>query len=455
MRYSIVGLGKLGASMVAAIASRGLDVIGLDINTAAAEAVAAGLAPVHETDLEATLTAHLAHIRTTRDYRELVEASDVTFVIVPTPSDDTGRFSLAYLQSALEPLGQALRDKPDYHNVVITSTVLPGATRYGLLPVLEEASGKRGGPDFGLCYSPEFIALGSVIRDFLNPDLTLIGELDARAGDHLEAAYGEILANQPTVQRMSFENAELTKVSVNAFITTKITFANMLCQLCERIPGGNVDAVTEALGKDSRIGAKYLKGALGYGGPCFPRDNRALASFAEAMGLDAPVSMATDRANRAVAGRIVESLRARTGGRGPVGVLGLAYKPESHVVEASQGLDIVRHLVAAGMTVVAHDPLANESARAELSDTAVVVPTAEACVEASQAVVITTPDRAFSELPYELFARTAGSPRLVFDLWRLLKDTLAGRPGVEYVPYGCQQSGARDAARMRTLWQTP
>lgn len=448
-----MGLGKLGASMVAGIASRGFDVIGLDINPAVAEAVAAGKAPVQETDLEATLGAHRQRIRTTRSYAELVERSDLTFVIVPTPSDDTGRFSLAYLQSALEALGAALRDKSGYHNVVITSTVLPGATRYGLMPVLEVASGKRCGPDFGLCYSPEFIALGSVIRDFLNPDFTLIGEVDERAGDHLQAAYEEILEVHPVTQRMSFENAELTKVSVNAFITTKITFANMLCQLCERIPGGNVDVVTRALGSDSRIGAKYLKGALGYGGPCFPRDNRALSSFAEALGLDAPVASATDRANRAVAGRIAATLQARTRGRGPVAVLGLAYKPDSHVVEASQAMDIVRHLVAAGMTVVAYDPLANEMARAELGDAAVVVPTAEACLDAASAVVVTTPDRAFASLPAELFARDEASPMLVVDLWRVLAESLEARPGIEYVPYGREQGDASHAARMRTLWQ--
>src|SRR5205823_399946 len=153
----------------------------------------------------------------------------------------------------------------------LTSTVLPGSTRYGLLPVLEGASGKRCGRDFGLCYSPEFIALGTVIKDFLRPDFLLIGESDSAAGDQLQDLYRDVCETQPPVARMSWVNAELTKIAVNTYVTMKITFANSLAMLCQRLPGGDIDAVTSALGLDSRIGPRYLKAGLGYGGPCFPR----------------------------------------------------------------------------------------------------------------------------------------------------------------------------------------
>ncbi len=129
------------------------------------------------------------------------------------------------------------------------------------------SSGQR---DLRVCYSPEFIALGSVIRDFLNPDFLLIGEFDRASGDHLEACYRDIVG-EPPVRRMSLENAELAKLAVNAFVTTKITFANMLADVCARIPDGDVDVVADAIGLDTRIGRKYLSGGLGFGGPCFPR----------------------------------------------------------------------------------------------------------------------------------------------------------------------------------------
>ena len=117
--------------------------------------------------------------------------------------------------------------------------------RHVLLPILERESGRRAGPDFGLCYSPEFIALGSVIADFLNPDFTLVGQFDDRSGAALESLYTRALNGDPPCRRMSLENAELTKVALNAYVTTKISFANMLADLCERLPGGDVDVVTD------------------------------------------------------------------------------------------------------------------------------------------------------------------------------------------------------------------
>jgi UDPglucose 6-dehydrogenase len=266
-RVSIVGLGKLGASMVAAIASRGGEVIGVDVNPDAVAAVASGRAPVQETDLDATLAANRTRIRATLDVVDAVRDSSITFVIVPTPSDARGAFSFDAAATAFEALGRALRTKDAYHLVVLTSTVLPGTTRQALLPVLERASGKRAGEDFGLCYSPEFIALGSVIRDFLNPDFTLIGEIDARAGEALEAYYARVMVNHPPARRMSLENAELAKISVNSFVTMKITFANMLAALCEAIPGADVDVVTHALGSDRRIGSRYQVPRRGSGPP--------------------------------------------------------------------------------------------------------------------------------------------------------------------------------------------
>ena len=265
-KYSVIGLGKLGGSMAAAIASRGFEVIGTDVNENVVKLVNDGHAPAPETGLEELVAANRERLRATTSHEEAVHGSDVSFVIVPTPSNDEGAFSIQYATWAFREIGRALKTKKGYHNIVLTSTVLPGATRYGLLPILEKESGKKCGPDFGLCYTPEFIALGSIIRDFLNPDLTLLGQFDDKCGEQLEACFKEILENPPPCQRMTLENAELTKIAVNTFVTTKITFANMLAEICETIPGGNIDVISAALGQDKRIGRSYLTGALGYGG---------------------------------------------------------------------------------------------------------------------------------------------------------------------------------------------
>lgn len=450
VRYSVIGLGKLGASMAAAIASRGFYVIGVDVNHRVVELVNAGHAPVQETGLEETIVANRKRLRATLSHEEAILSSDVSFVVVPTPSDEQGAFSLQYAAWAFREIGRALKKKDGYHNVVLTSTVLPGSTRYGLLPILERESGKVCGRDFGLCYSPEFIALGSVIHDFLNPDLVLIGEFDERCGSQLEACYKQIMMNNPPCQRMSIENAELTKIAVNTFVTMKITFANMLADLCERIPGGNVDVVTDALGFDSRIGHKYLKGALGYGGPCFPRDNIALWFIARALGSRAELAEKTDRVNRTLPERIVERIKPLVRKGITVAVLGLAYKPFSHVVEESQGIYLAKALSQIGARVVAYDPLAKETAQAELHGKVLVLDSLEECLAQADVVVITTPDPVFQKLTSISFNNN--KLVTVVDCWRILDKELQGHPNIRYIPIGRSTDDTTNSKRLSQLW---
>jgi UDPglucose 6-dehydrogenase len=451
--YSIVGLGKLGASMAAAIASRGFDVVGVDISQHAVDALNNGRAPVQETGLDALIAANRPRLRATTSHRDAILHSDLTFAVVPTPSDESGAFSLQYAAWAFGEIGEALAEKKAYHLVVLTSTVLPGSTRHGLLPILEQRSGRTCGPDFGMCYSPEFIALGSVIHDFLNPDFTLVGEFDERSGRLLEQAYADVLANRAPCQRMTLENAELAKISVNAYVTTKIAFANMLADLCERIPGGDVDVVSGALGLDARIGRRYLTGALGYGGPCFPRDNIALAYMARALGTHADLAEATDRANRSLARTVLDRLKVSIPHGATVAVLGLAYKPLSHVTEESQGIILAKALSRHGARVVAHDPLAASTARQELKDQAVVLDSLRDCLEQASIVIVTTPDPAYCQLDAEDFT-TSGKPVTVVDCWRILASKLSPRAGITYVPIGRSIDDAGNRERLASLWAT-
>ena len=187
------------------------------------------------------------------------------------------------------------KQRKPYHLFVITSTVSPGTREENIIPLIEAMSGKKLSIDFGVCYTPEFVALGSVINDSLNPDMVLIGESDRRAGDGVEHIYAQVCENKPYIARMSIISAEVMKLSLNSYVTMKISFANTLASLCERIPGADVDAITNALGADKRISPYYLKGGLSFGGPCFPRDNRLLAYTARQAGLEAPLAEASDR----------------------------------------------------------------------------------------------------------------------------------------------------------------
>lgn len=445
-RVSVVGLGKLGACIAACLASRGYEVIGVDTNPERVAQLNRGQAPVFEPGLQALLDEVKDRLRATQDCGEAVVLTDATFIVVPTPSADDGGFSLAHVRDAARAIGTALRQKSEYHLVVLTSTVLPGATGREILPLLEQASQKHAGEEFGLCYSPEFVALGSVIRDLLRPDFVLIGESDPRAGDCLAAIYHRICGPDIHIARMNLVNAELTKIAVNTFVTTKITYANMLAAICERLPGGDVDVVTNALGFDSRIGPKYLKGALGYGGPCFPRDNLAFAAFARDLGLSMPIAEATDASNRQIPRRVVDVIIRHVPERGKIAILGLAYKPGTNVVEESQSLVVAEELVTKGFSVVVYDPLATEPARAALSDRVRYAATIRECLRDVEAIVLATPDETFQVVADEIYA--ARSNTVVVDVWRRFR-ALENHPYVKYVAVGAGEGSQLSAPTAR------
>lgn len=435
--------------MAAAIASRGIEVIGVDINQRTVESINAGHAPVQETDLEKVIHKNKHRLHATLSHKEAIHNSDISFIIVPTPSDERGAFSLQYAKWAFRKIGQALADRENYHLVVLTSTVLPGSTRYGLLPILEKESGKKCGLGFGLCYSPEFIALGSVIKDFLNPDFTLVGEFDERSGTVLEECYGKIMLNSPPCKRMSIENAELAKVALNTYVTTKITYANMLAELCERIPGGDVDIVTDAIGTDSRIGKEYLTGALGYGGPCFPRDNVALSFFAKEVGAKAELAETTHSANQALVGKFMKRFLNEIDRSKTIAVLGMAYKPYSHVIEESHSVFLVRAMANAGFRVVVYDSLAGDMVRNELKDKVVVLNSLKDCLDQADIFLLTTPDPEFKALSGNNFKRRKVT---VIDFWRIFDKKSNGFANINYIPIGRSINDSENESRLVQLW---
>jgi UDPglucose 6-dehydrogenase len=415
---SVIGLGKLGAPLAAILAHRGNRVIGVDVNAEFVAQINSGKAPVYEPGLDQFIEESRARLSATSDIEAAVKQTEITFIIVPTPSDEHGGFSLRYVLNAAERIGAALKQKDSFHLVVLTSTVMPGATDREVVPALEVHSGKRCGVDFGLCYNPEFIALGSVIHDMLNPDMILIGESDARSGDILAELYPKLCDNNPPISRMNFVNAELTKLAVNTFVTTKISYANMLAQVCERLPGADADVITSALGLDSRIGRKYLKGATGYGGPCFPRDNKAFAHLARQLGTNALLAEATDQLNSQQITRLAKLVLSRLHDGGRVGILGLSYKPNTNVVEESSGLALAHYLLEQQVSLTLYDPAAMENVKRALGDRVTFATSTADCVRQCDVIVITTAWDEFRALnPSHL--NQNGRPVLV-DCWRIL-----------------------------------
>ena len=433
MKVVVAGLGKLGLPMAAVFADSGHDVVGVDPVQPVVDALNEGRVLIEEPGLHEMIAANAERITATTSYAEAIPGAEMTFIIVPTPSGDDGAFINDYVVNALREIGQVLRDNPQPHLVAVTSTVMPGATAAVLAPAFEEALGRPLGDGVALCYSPEFIALGSVVRDLQNPDFVLIGADDEAAGRRLADFYLGIGGGRDVpVQVMNWVNAELAKISVNSFVTMKITYANMLASICEGLPGGDVDEVTQAIGLDSRIGRRYLKGGPPFGGPCFPRDNRALGVAAEAVGAQWDLAAATDRMNDGLAERIAETVIAATDEGDTVAVLGLAYKDNTPVVEESAGAKVAAALAARGRTVVVHDPIADVSHSRILRGVDVVqAQDLLRAVDGASAVVVVGDDPAYDALP----VLVTGGDIVVVDCWRRLADA-SWHLGVAYTPVG-------------------
>jgi UDPglucose 6-dehydrogenase len=352
---SVCGLGKLGACIAATLAARGFDVVGVDIDREKVKKINEGLAPVDEPLLAETICAGRSRIRATVDPRETV-ATDVTFFIPPSPSLPDGSFSNEFLLKAMQPVAKAMKDAGKRnHLFVCSSTTTPGAMDAVLIPMLERELGGIRGRDFGVCYNPEFIALGDVINGLLDPDLVLIGESDPQSGAALEQLYEKYNRNSSRIARMSIVSAELTKISLNSYITMKISFTNQLRLIAARHPQADIHAILDALGSDSRIGKKYLRAGLSYGGPCFPRDNRLLAYTARQVGLEAPLAEASDRVNERTKHELVEKVQQMVGPGDTVAVLGVTYKPNTYITEEAAGLFLAQQLKRRGYRVLIHD----------------------------------------------------------------------------------------------------
>jgi UDPglucose 6-dehydrogenase len=434
MRACVIGLGKLGSPLAACLAAKGLTVIGVDNDPRKVDAINRRQPPVHEPGLAEQLSQSEGRLRAITDVEAAIRDSDISFIVVSTPSEPSGGFSLRYVEPVCQAIGRALAAKASYHVVCLTSTVMPGTTGGAVRALLEKSSGKRVAADFGLCYSPEFIALGSVIRDFLNPDMLLIGESDVRAGDFLQSLYAQVCENKPAIARMAFVNAEITKLAVNTYVTTKISYANMLARICEQLPGANVDVITSALGLDTRIGAKYLKGALSYGGPCFPRDNLALAQLARQLGVPPDLAQAVDRFNRAQVSWLADLVQQRSDGT--AGILGLTYKAGTDVVEEAAGFLLAKELAARGVKVLAFDPAYGNNSNCPALENVCFAASALDCIQKSDAVILATSWPEFNAIAPSQWSRTGDhQPRTVIDCWRALK-FLRDEPGVHYIALG-------------------
>jgi len=411
--FSVIGLGKLGLPIALCIAGKGFRVIGVDKDEKKVNLIKEKKLFLYEKRFEEFLNKAQGNFLVTTEIKTAITNSNMSFIIVPTPSKPDGSFSLEIVSEVCKEIGGVLKDKNEFHLAVINSTVMPGHTDI-IKNLLEKLTGKTCGKDFGLCYNPEFVALGNVISGFLRPDFVLIGESDSKSGEILASFYKQVCENNPPILHTNFINAEIAKLCLNAYITTKISFANMLAHICEKVAGADVDVVTDILGHDRRINPLCFKAGLGYAGPCFPRDNKALMHFTNKIGVEVSISKGTEQINQVHLSKIIERIKAVSPSQGKVCILGLSYKPETDVVEGSQSIEIIKCLLKENIEIIAYDPQAINNTRQILPN----VKFASSCNEAVQnaeVIVLAVPWAEFKQIKWD-----ALKGKIIIDCWRFI-----------------------------------
>ncbi|KKN85728.1 hypothetical protein LCGC14_0275330 [marine sediment metagenome] len=420
MNITIVGLGKLGAPIAAAIASRGHDVIGIDKNRKVVDKINAGISPVDEPHMKQMMSAVKGSFSASTDLKQGVHGADVIGVLVPTPSLKNGKFSHEYVLDVCKRIGKAIRGTVPYGDsriISVMSTLMPGTMEEVIKPAIEQASGYACGDSWELAYNPELVAIGSVIEDYLNPNLVIVGQSGQQAGVGLVGFILSTMLVEPhQIHQMSLTNAEIVKMGINMFVSSKIAFANLLGDICERFPGGDIDLVSAAVGSDSRVGKKYFIAGMPYGGTCFPRDVRAFEEIVEDLCIPGNFPWAVSRSNKARWRRLVDIATGCLSEKGTVAILGLSYKSGTPCMIGSPSIELARRMAAKDVRVVGYDERMRQMSLPEFIEPWSL----GACLKKADVIIIANRTEQFAQISQSDFEQRQKQGTVV-DCWRILR----------------------------------
>ena len=395
MDISIIGTGYIGSVTGACLAEMGHNIIFVGRDARKLEVIQSGKSPIFEPGLDQLLLKNNKRISTTTDIEDAVRKTDVTFICVGTPPRPDGSSDLSQVETVSHSIGKALHANTRYHTIVTKSSVLPGTNETLIIPILEKDSGKKAGVDFGVASNPEFLKEGSAVEDFFKTDRVVIGAEDGKSKDVLETLYRPL--NVPIVIT-TLRTAEMIKFASNAFLATKISFANEIGNLCKET-GIDSYAVFEAVGLDSRINPKFFRTGIGFGGSCFPKDVNALIAHAKSQGINPKMLNSVIAVNEDQPRRMIALLKKHLDPRGrTIGVLGLAFKPDTDDIRESRAIPLITMLLEAGARVKAFDPVAMGNFRREFPD--LTYTTSASDVLDADAVLIVTEWKEFESLDY-------------------------------------------------------
>jgi UDPglucose 6-dehydrogenase len=431
MHIAVIGSGYVGLVTGACFAEFGVDVTCVDVDEDKIERLLKGVMPIYEPGLEQLVlkNTHAGRLRFTTDVRQAVEQALVIFLAVGTPPKPDGSPDLSYVEQA----ATSVADYMNGYKVVVTKSTVPIGTGEHIRKLIGERKKTRA--NFGVVSNPEFLREGAAINDFMRPDRVVIGSRDEEAIAIMKDLYRPLYLIEAPFVITSLEAAELTKYAANAFLAMKVSFINEVANLCDKI-GCDVHDVARAIGMDKRIGSKFLHPGPGFGGSCFPKDTRALASVAKhydaaSLIVDAVIEVNQQQGQKMLAKirNLVGPLQGKT-----IAVLGLAFKPETDDMREAPAIGIIRDLLADGASVRAYDPVAKQEAMKILPEIA-YADDEYAAVKGADVLVFVTEWNQFRALDMTRIRDLMTTPRIA-DLRNIYEPEDMRELGFEYIGVG-------------------
>ena len=450
MQIAVVGSGYVGLVATACFAEIGHSVVCVDNDTRRIAALRVGSVPIHEAHLRELLERHrLARIRFTSSLVEALQGSRAVFIAVGTPQSHTGEADLSYVGAVASEIGRCISK----YTVIVEKSTVPVCTSEWIARVVEQSGGSNN--LFDVVSNPEFLREGTAVEDFLHPDRIVVGTEGSKAAAVLDEIYKPLTSGRyysqpgaisgkcsaeapPPLLRTSTKSAEIIKHASNAFLAMKISFINAVSNLCEATES-DIEQVAQGIGLDSRIGPKFLKPGIGYGGSCFPKDVAAFRALAEQKGVDFSLLAEVEKINRQQKLHFLAKVRSALWTlRGKkIGVLGLAFKGGTDDIRDSPAIDLIEMLLAEGCSVAAYDPAALQRAAAELEPNR-RLRFAQSAYEAAlgaDAVVVLTDWAEFSALDLKQLKTAMWQP-ILLDGRNLFDPKLMEELGFTYISVG-------------------
>ena len=437
MDIAVVGTGYVGLVTGAGLADFGNDVVCVDVDVKKIDALRSGQIPIYEPGLDKLVSKNVAEgrLKFTTELPEAIQNARAIFIAVGTPPRADGSADLRYVESVARSIAEHMNSP----KLIITKSTVPIGTGKLIEKILEESGNKHKG---SVVSNPEFLREGSAIEDFMKPDRVVIGASDPEAADLMKEIYAPLHSLEIPFVVTNVESAELIKYAANGFLATKITFINEIAVICEKV-GANVHDVAIGMGLDTRIGPKFLQAGPGFGGSCFPKDTAAMADISRREGYDFQIMEAVLRVNDDIKQRMVEKVIAAAGGSvqgKSIGVLGLAFKPETDDMRDSPAIAIIKGLQHAGAAIRAYDPQAVENSKAFLQNITYCAD-AYQTAEGADVLVIATEWNEFRALNFTRIRKALREP-IVVDLRNVYDPQRMRAEGFTYFSVG-RSSDAR------------